>query len=56
MGIAKVFTESTFAKYVATIRDSPRELIFNRKLLVTAALYAMSGICISMSSFLYRTP
>lgn len=47
MGVKQVFTESTFAKYITAIRESPRELISNRKLLLTAALYATSGIPIS---------
>ncbi|KAF4869036.1 Quinate permease [Colletotrichum siamense] len=47
MTIKEVFTESTFAKYIKAIRDSPRELIANRNLLLTAALYATSGIPIT---------
>ncbi|KAI3556444.1 hypothetical protein CABS03_03505 [Colletotrichum abscissum] len=47
MGVKQVFTESTFAKYITAIRESPRELISNRKLLLTAALYATSGIPIT---------
>lgn len=42
-----ILSDSTLAKYVRAIKSSPRELIFNRRLLVTAALYAMSGIPIS---------
>jgi hypothetical protein len=42
-----VLSNSTIAKYVRTIKSSPKELIWNRKLLVTAALFAMSGIPIS---------
>lgn len=49
MAVIKVLTESTFAQYVQAIRSSPRELIANRKLLLTAALYATSAIPISMS-------
>ncbi|KAF9878832.1 MFS quinate transporter [Colletotrichum karsti] len=47
MAIKEVFTDSTFAKYIKAIRESPRELISNRKLLLTAALYATSGIPIT---------
>ncbi|KAF6808333.1 hypothetical protein CMUS01_13914 [Colletotrichum musicola] len=47
MAIKDVFAESTFAKYLRAIRESPRELISNRKLLLTAALYATSGIPIT---------
>ncbi|KAK7718914.1 hypothetical protein SLS57_006025 [Botryosphaeria dothidea] len=42
-----ILSDSTLAKYVRAIKSSPRELIFNRRLLVTAALYAMSGIPIT---------
>ncbi|PVH98534.1 general substrate transporter [Periconia macrospinosa] len=40
-------SESAIAKYGRVIKKSPRELIFNRRLLVTAALYAMSGFPIT---------
>ncbi|KAG9188905.1 hypothetical protein G6011_07610 [Alternaria panax] len=42
-----IFYDSTVAKYGRAIKAAPRELIFNRNLLVTAALYAMSGIPIT---------
>jgi hypothetical protein len=42
-----MLSNSTVAKYGRAIKASPRELIFNRKLLVSAALYAMCGIPIS---------
>ncbi|PSN61689.1 putative sugar transporter [Corynespora cassiicola Philippines] len=42
-----ILSDSTLAKYVRVIKESPRELIFNRRLLVTAALYAMGGIPIT---------
>jgi hypothetical protein len=42
-----ILENSTVAKYGRAIKNSPREIIFNRNLLVTAALYAMSGIPIS---------
>ncbi|KAH7014397.1 uncharacterized protein B0I36DRAFT_397968 [Microdochium trichocladiopsis] len=41
--------ESTLGKYVANIRNSPRELILNKSLLCTAAGYAWSGFAISFS-------
>lgn len=47
MGLKTVFTDSTVSRYVKAIKESPRELILNRKLLLTAALYAMAGIPIS---------
>jgi hypothetical protein len=46
-----ILSDSTLAKYVKVIKESPREMIFNRKLLVTAALYAMAGIPISTNPF-----
>ncbi|CAO2658863.1 Nn.00g065860.m01.CDS01 [Neocucurbitaria sp. VM-36] len=39
-----ILSDSTLAKYGRAIKNSPRELIFNRRLLVSAALYAMAGI------------
>ncbi|KAL2815807.1 general substrate transporter [Aspergillus cavernicola] len=47
MTIKSIFTDSTVARYVKAIKDSPRELIFNRRLLMTAALYAMAGMPIT---------
>lgn len=47
MAIKEIFTQSTLAKYIRAIRESPRELICNHRLLLTAALYATSGIPIS---------
>lgn len=49
MGVKSIFTDSTLARYVEVIKESPRELILNRQLLMTAALYAMAGIPISES-------
>jgi hypothetical protein len=46
-----ILSDSTLAKYVKVIKESPREMIFNRRLLVTAALYAMAGIPISTNPF-----
>jgi MFS family permease len=45
-----IFSNSTIAKYVRTIKNSPKELIWNRRLLVTAALFATSGLPISEST------
>lgn len=44
-----VLSDSTVARYARAIKNSPRELIFNRRLLVSAALYATAGIPISES-------
>ncbi|CAH0021256.1 unnamed protein product [Clonostachys rhizophaga] len=40
-------SNTTFVRYVRAIKASPRSMIFNRHLLLSAAGYAMSGICIS---------
>ncbi|KAJ8117059.1 hypothetical protein OPT61_g1659 [Boeremia exigua] len=42
-----LLSESTLVKYVRTIKNSPRELFFNRRLLVSAVLYACAGIPIT---------
>lgn len=47
MGLGNVFARSTLGKYAKSIKSSPRELICNHRLLLTAALYAMAGIPIS---------
>ncbi|TPX09911.1 uncharacterized protein E0L32_008933 [Thyridium curvatum] len=47
MGLGNVFARSTLGKYAKSIRSSPRELICNHRLLLTAALYAMAGIPIT---------
>ncbi|KAJ5273487.1 hypothetical protein N7478_008612 [Penicillium angulare] len=44
MGFKNIYSESTVAKYVRTIRATPRELICNSRLLLSVALYACSGI------------
>jgi MFS family permease len=47
MGLKEVFTDSTLARYTKAMREAPREIIFSRKMLLSAALYAMSGVPIS---------
>lgn len=47
MAVKSIFTDSTVARYVQAIKESPRELILNRQLLLTVALYASAGIPIS---------
>ncbi|KAF2724606.1 putative sugar transporter [Polychaeton citri CBS 116435] len=47
MGFLTIFTESTMARYVRAIRAAPPELIYNRHLIYTAAVFAMSGIPIT---------
>ncbi|KAL4934925.1 hypothetical protein BDV06DRAFT_234930 [Aspergillus oleicola] len=39
-----VFKQSTLAKYIANIKASPRPLIANHRMLLTQALFALSGI------------
>jgi len=45
--IARIFQESTIAKYAKSMREAPREVIFNRRLLLSTLVYAMTGMCIS---------
>lgn len=47
MVFSKFLSESPLGQYARAIRASPREVIYNRRLLLTAALYATSGIPIS---------
>ncbi|KAJ5612567.1 hypothetical protein N7510_005761 [Penicillium lagena] len=44
MGYKQIFSESTIARYVRTTRATPRELIYNPRLLLSVALYACAGI------------
>ena len=43
-----ILSNLTVARYVRAIKQSPREIIFSRRLLVSAALYATAGVPISM--------
>ncbi|KAL2205488.1 general substrate transporter [Sarocladium strictum] len=47
MGIKTVFTDSTVARYARAIRASPREIMTSKKMLMSAALYAMAGVPIT---------
>ncbi|KAI0016590.1 putative sugar transporter [Xylariomycetidae sp. FL0641] len=47
MGIKRVFTDSTIAKYARAMREAPREVICNKHLLLSAVLYVTSGIPIT---------
>ncbi|KAF7533513.1 hypothetical protein G7054_g7027 [Neopestalotiopsis clavispora] len=47
MALKSVLTDSTLAKYGRAMRDAPREVIVNRHLLLSAALYAMCGVPIT---------
>lgn len=42
--VTKIFTESVLAKYVRTIKATPRDLIVNRTLLFSCAVYALAGL------------
>ncbi|KAK5050879.1 hypothetical protein LTR84_003438 [Exophiala bonariae] len=44
MGLNKLIKESPIASYGKAIRSAPREVIFNRQLLLSCVLYAMSAI------------
>lgn len=44
MGISTRFARSPLAGYITAIRESPKALLCNRRLLVSAALYATSAI------------
>ncbi|CAH0046506.1 unnamed protein product [Clonostachys solani] len=45
--MASLFEKSTLGKYVQTIKESPRELFFNSKLLFSTAVYAMTAMAIT---------
>lgn len=56
MGVKEIFTDSTLARYGRAIRAAPREVVLSRKMLLSAALYAMAGVPISelhLSSILH---
>lgn len=52
MGIKSVFARTKLADYGKAIRTAPREVIFNRRLLLTALLFALGAVPLSES---YRT-
>ncbi|KAF5233240.1 hypothetical protein FANTH_12637 [Fusarium anthophilum] len=47
MHLARYFSDSSLGKHARSIRNSPPEVIYNRQLLISSALYAMSGLCIT---------
>lgn len=47
MGLNGVLSKLTIVKYAHKIKATPREIISNRRLLLSAALYACAGIPIS---------
>ncbi|KPM37052.1 hypothetical protein AK830_g9525 [Neonectria ditissima] len=44
MAFKELFTESPFAKHHRAVKAAPREIIFNRSLILSSLLYAMSAI------------
>lgn len=44
MGVKEVFLRSPLANYGKAIRSAPREVIFNRNVILSAILFAMSAI------------
>jgi hypothetical protein len=54
MSLKTMFTESIIAGYVRTIKSCPREIIANRQLLLTVAMYATAGLPISEYLFTYK--
>ncbi|KAK2735601.1 hypothetical protein FQN55_002185 [Onygenales sp. PD_40] len=54
MGVKSILKDSTVAHYVKVVKESPRELIVNRHLLLTVAFYAMGGI--PLCEFLFDIP
>ncbi|TPX13735.1 uncharacterized protein E0L32_005938 [Thyridium curvatum] len=44
MAIKTIFTESVLAKYVRTIKATPRSLMVNKSLLFSCAVYALAGL------------
>lgn len=49
MNFKNFFSDSSLAGYVRAIRESPREIILNRRLLTTVALYAAGGLPLGRS-------
>ena len=47
MGLKDIFANSPFAKHHKAIKDAPRETIFNRSLILSTLLYAMSAMPLS---------
>lgn len=50
MGFKQLIQASPIANYGKAIRAAPREVIFNRQLLLSCVLYAMSAVPVSESS------
>ncbi|KAH7127446.1 general substrate transporter [Dactylonectria macrodidyma] len=44
MAIKEIFIESVLAKYARVIRATPRDVMVNRSLLTTCAIYALAGL------------
>jgi hypothetical protein len=50
MGIKEILQSSSLAKYNTAIRNTPREVIFNRNLMISSILYSMSAVPTSESN------
>lgn len=51
MGIKAIFKDSTLARYIDAVRNTPRQLICNWPLLFTASMYAMCGVTLSKNFY-----
>jgi hypothetical protein len=49
MGFKELFTESSFAKHHRSVKAAPHEVIWNRSLILSSLLYAMSAVPLSES-------
>jgi len=47
MALRDLFTNSSFAKHHRAVKAAPREIIFNRTLILSSMLYAMSAVPLS---------
>ncbi|KAL5362545.1 general substrate transporter [Aspergillus floccosus] len=44
MALKEIFTRSALANYVRSIRETPREMMVNPRLLLSCAIYALAGL------------
>lgn len=49
MGLQDFFAKSALAKHVNAVKSAPREVCFNRTLLLTAFFYAQAAVTVSKS-------
>ena len=55
MAIKDIFANSTLAKYARVIQATPREIIFNKQLLLSTLLYATASMPLSKYDQIVRT-